>query len=74
MVGADPRLPAIAMSPHRANDTTMPMTATTVACQSEIPKPSRKDPYDIPNTETLAANQGQNRSRGGARCARTRGG
>lgn len=44
MVGADPRFPAIAMSPHSAKDTTMPMIATTVACQSEMPKPSRNEP------------------------------
>src|SRR6478736_7037938 len=48
MVGADPRLPAIAMSPHSRNDTTMPTTETIVACQNEMPKPSTNDPYDMP--------------------------
>lgn len=54
----------IAMSPHNRNDTTMPMIDTSVACQNEMPKPSTNDPYDMPNTDTFAANQGQNRSRG----------
>ena len=60
----EPRLPAIAISPHSANETTMPTIETIVACQNEMPKPSTNDPYDTPNTETLAANHGQNRSRG----------
>src|SRR5690606_17340078 len=64
MVGAEPRFPEIAMSPHSRNDTTMPMTETIVACQNEMPNPSTNEPYDIPNTDTFAANHGQNRSRG----------
>ncbi len=40
MVGAEPRLPAIAMTPHRANETTTPTTVTSTACQKEMPKPS----------------------------------
>lgn len=64
MVGAEPRLPAMAMSPQSRNDTTMPMTETMVACQNEMPKPSTNDPYDMPNTDTFAANHGQKRSRG----------
>ena len=39
MVGAEPRLPAIAMIPQSANETTMPTTVTTTACQNEMPKP-----------------------------------
>ena len=38
MVGAEPRLPAIAMSPHSRNETMMPTTATSTPCQNEIPK------------------------------------
>ncbi len=38
IVGAEPRLPAIAMIPQSANDTTMPTTATSRPCQNEIPK------------------------------------
>lgn len=44
IVGADPRLPAIAMRPHSRNDTTMPTTETRVACQKEMPKPSTNEP------------------------------
>lgn len=39
IVGTEPRLPAIAMIPHSRNDTGMPMSATTSACQKETPKP-----------------------------------
>ncbi len=64
MVGAEPRFPAIAIRPQSRNDTTMPMIDTIVACQNEMPKPSTNDPYDMPNTDTFAANHGQKRSRG----------
>ena len=43
-VGAEPRLPASEMNPQNRNDTKMPTIATTVACQNEIPKPSRNEP------------------------------
>ena len=66
MVGAEPRLPAIAMMPQRAKDTTTPMTVTRIACQKEMPKPRTNAAYDMPKTETLAANHGQKRSRGAA--------
>ena len=39
IVGAEPRLPAMATTPQRANETTMPTTVTTTACQKEMPKP-----------------------------------
>ncbi len=39
-VGADPRLPATAMNPTSRNETTMPITPATQACQNEMPKPS----------------------------------
>src|ERR1700678_1658283 len=39
-VGADPRLPATAMNPTSRNETTIPITPATQACQNEIPKPS----------------------------------
>ncbi len=64
IVGADPRLPAIAMSPQARNDNTIPMIETISACQNEIPNPSTNDPYESPSTETFAANHGQNKSRG----------
>ena len=43
-VGAEPRLPAIAMKPQSRNETTIPMTPATVACQNEMPKPKRNEP------------------------------
>ena len=44
MVGAEPRLPAIAMTPQSANETTIPTTLTIAACQKEMPKPSTNEP------------------------------
>ena len=38
MVGAEPRLPAIATTPQSANDTTIPTSATSTPCQKEMPK------------------------------------
>ena len=38
IVGADPRLPAIAMIPHSMNDTMIPTTETSTPCQKEMPK------------------------------------
>ena len=39
IVGAEPRLPAMAMMPTRRKETMTPMTVTTAACQNEIPNP-----------------------------------
>ena len=39
IVGALPRLPAIAIRPHRKNEIGMPMRVTRVACQKLTPKP-----------------------------------
>ena len=66
IVGADPRLPATATSPHATNETTTPTTATSAACTRDSPNPSTYVPYEMPNTDTLAANHGQNRSAGRA--------
>ena len=66
IVGAEPRLPAIAMTPHRANETVMPTTATRTPCQNETPNWRTKAAYEMPKTDTLAANHGQKRSRGEA--------
>ena len=38
IVGAEPRLPAIAMTPQRAKETTIPTRATSTPCQNEMPK------------------------------------
>ena len=43
-VGAEPRLPATAMNPTSRNETTIPITPATQACQNEIPKPSTYAP------------------------------
>lgn len=39
-MGAEPRFPAIAITPQRANESTTPITVTSSACQKPIPKPS----------------------------------
>src|SRR4051794_31314385 len=44
IVGAEPRLPASATTPHSANDSTMPTTPAIVACQKEMPKPTTYEP------------------------------
>src|SRR3954463_1541951 len=44
IVGAEPRLPASAITPQNANDTTIPTTPASTACQNEIPKPRMKAP------------------------------
>ena len=44
IVGAEPRLPATAMNPQARNDSTIPTTPTTTACQNEMPKPSTNAP------------------------------
>ena len=44
IVGADPRLPASATTPHSANDRTTPITPAIVACQNETPKPTTNEP------------------------------
>src|SRR3954454_15300955 len=44
IVGADPRLPASAITPQKANETTMPTTAAITACQNDSPKPSTNAP------------------------------
>ena len=44
IVGAEPRLPATAMNPQARNDSTIPTTPTTSACQNEMPKPSTNEP------------------------------
>src|SRR3954462_12515260 len=64
IVGAEPRLPASAITPQRANDTMIPTTPAKTACQNEIPNPRMKAPYATPSTEMFDANQGQNSARG----------
>ncbi len=38
MVGAEPRFPAMAMTPQSKKLTVMPIRPTTIACQNEMPK------------------------------------
>ena len=63
-VGALPRLPRTAMTPHRKNDRRTPTLPATTACQKDRPNPRTQAPQDSPRTEMLAANQGMNRSLG----------
>ena len=44
IVGAEPRLPATAMTPQRKNEITIPTIATIVACQKEMPNPRMNEP------------------------------
>src|SRR3954454_18953479 len=44
MVGAEPRLPARAIHPHSANETTIPITPTIAPCQNDTPKASVNAP------------------------------
>src|ERR1700745_362908 len=55
IAGPEPRLPATAMNPQARNDSTIPTTPTTAACQNEMPKPSTNAPSLSPSTEVFAA-------------------
>jgi hypothetical protein len=44
MVGAEPRLPASAITPQSTNETTMPTIPATTACQNDTPKPNVNAP------------------------------
>ncbi len=63
-VGAEPRLPAIAMSPQTRKDRATPTTDTMTAWVRDRPKPRTHEPQEIPRTEMFAANHGMNRSEG----------
>ena len=63
MVGALERLPAMELTPTRRNEPTVPMIAAQVACQNEIPKPKKKEPYESARSETFPAAHGQNSDR-----------
>jgi hypothetical protein len=49
--------------PTKKNEPTVPITAAMVACQNEIPKPKKNEPYDKAKKETFAAAHGQNKER-----------
>jgi hypothetical protein len=63
IVGALPRFPASELTPTSKNDATVPIIAAKVACQNEIPKPRKNEPYESAKSETLPAIQGQKRLR-----------
>ena len=62
MVGAFERLPASELIPTNPKEAMVPITAATVACQKEIPKPRKNAPYESASNETLAPAHGQNKS------------
>jgi hypothetical protein len=59
IVGAFDFLPAKELTPTRRNERTVPKIAARVACQNEIPKPKKNDPYESAKSETFAPHQGQ---------------
>jgi len=60
MVGAFARLPASDEMATKEKLPRVPIIAAVVACQKEIPKPRKNDPYERAKNETLAAAHGQN--------------
>ena len=56
-------MPAMELTPTKIKDPTVPMIAAQVACQKEIPKPRKKEPYERASSETLPAAQGQKSDR-----------
>ena len=63
MVGAFDRLPAMELTPTSKNEPTVPITAAQVACQKDMPKPRKNEPYERAKSETFPAAQGQKRER-----------
>ena len=63
IVGAFARLPARDEMPTKKNEPIVPITAAIGACQNEIPKPKKNEPYDNAKNETFAAAHGQNKER-----------
>jgi hypothetical protein len=61
IVGAFDFFPASELNPTNKKDRTVPMIAAKVACQKEMPKPRKNEPYESANSETLAPHQGQNK-------------
>ena len=61
MVGAFDRLPASELKPTKRNERTVPIIAAAVACQNEMPKPRKNEPYERAKSDTLAPHHGQKR-------------
>ena len=61
IVGAFDLLPASELKPTNVNERTVPIIAAQVACQKEMPKPRKKEPYDRASSDTFAPHHGQNK-------------
>ncbi|CAB4535959.1 unannotated protein [freshwater metagenome] len=61
IVGAFDFFPASELTPTSRNERTVPRMAAMVACQKEIPKPKKNDPYESAKSETFAPHHGQKR-------------
>jgi len=61
MVGAFARLPASDEMATKEKLPKVPIIAAVVACQKDMPKPRKNDPYERARNETLAAAHGQNK-------------
>jgi hypothetical protein len=59
IVGAFERFPARELNPTNRKERTVPIIAANVACQKEIPKPRKNEPYERARSDTLAPHQGQ---------------
>jgi len=59
MVGAFARLPAKELIPTKTNEAMVPITAAKVACQKEMPKPKKNEPYESASKEMFPAAHGQ---------------
>jgi len=59
IVGALDFLPASELTPTKRKERTVPKIAAIVACQNEIPKPKKNEPYERANSETFAPHHGQ---------------
>ena len=64
IVGAFDFLPASELIPTKRNERTVPKKAAIVACQKEIPKPKKNEPYESAKSETFAPHHGQKRDDG----------
>jgi hypothetical protein len=61
IVGAFDFLPASELTPTNKKERTVPRIAASVACQNEIPKPKKNEPYERAKSETFAPHHGQKR-------------
>ena len=64
IVGAFDFFPARELTPTSRKERIVPRIAATVACQKEMPKPRKNDPYESARSETFAPHHGQKRFEG----------